>query len=135
MVMCLFRDGPRLLLSCQRSPTGSECYCRPLGGGIEFGETSCEAIVREIREELGAEIEAPVLLGALENLFTLDGVEGHEIIFVYQARFVDGSLYLTDRVTGSEGAHGDQIIAEWRTVEDLQRSECRLVPVGLTRFL
>ena len=46
-------------------------FARPLGGGIDFGETSQDAIVREIREELGAELTDARLLGIVENIFEL----------------------------------------------------------------
>lgn len=51
--------GPRLLV-IQRSETvrAPGKYCFP-GGGIEPGETEAQALVREIREELGTAI-APV---------------------------------------------------------------------------
>jgi len=62
-------------------------YYRPLGG-IEFGETSRDAIIREIREELSAEIEDVRWLGTLENIFTLDGEPGHEIVMVCHADFI-----------------------------------------------
>lgn len=58
-------------------------YHRLIGGGVELGETHRGAIIREVREELGAEIRDLSLLGVVENLFTIDGQPGHEIVFVY----------------------------------------------------
>ncbi|WP_460164643.1 NUDIX domain-containing protein [Pseudomonas sp. S2_F03] len=53
---------------------------------MEFGETSAQAIVREVQEELGLAITDVRLLGTLENIFTYAGRPGHEIVQVYDAR-------------------------------------------------
>ena len=72
---------------------------------------SSEAIVREVREELSADVTDLRLLGVLENIFTFDGADGHEIVFVYDARFVDASFYDGGAVEGVEG--GDPFSAHW----------------------
>ena len=46
--------------------------------GIEHGEYAIDAIRREMREEIGAELDNIVLLGTLENIFTFAGTAGHE---------------------------------------------------------
>ena len=48
----------RILVGHTYDTVKQDHYCRPLGGGIEFGERGAGAIMREIWEELGAEIEA-----------------------------------------------------------------------------
>ena len=61
------------------------CTTGPWGGTIEFGERSEQTAIRELREEreeIGAEIKSLRLLGTLENIFTLDGNTGHEIVMV-----------------------------------------------------
>ena len=70
-----------------------ESFHRPLGGGIEFGETAEAAVRRELREEIGAQLDDVALLGFLENLFTCDGRPGHQIVAVFSARLADTSLY------------------------------------------
>jgi 8-oxo-dGTP pyrophosphatase MutT (NUDIX family) len=73
-----------------------------LGGGIEFGETSAAAVVREIREELRLEIVNLRLLGTLESIFTYCGAPHHEIIQVYDAEFADRSVYAEEFLVGQE---------------------------------
>ncbi len=60
----LVRDGR--LLVCQPK-NGGRCYLP--GGHIEFGETAREALVREIREEIGLEANAGPFLAITENTF------------------------------------------------------------------
>jgi ADP-ribose pyrophosphatase YjhB (NUDIX family) len=57
------RDDGRMLVTDERDPVGGERFHPPLGGGAEYGERSEEALRREPREVLGAELQAPCLLG------------------------------------------------------------------------
>lgn len=53
------------------------------------------------------------LLGVLESIFTFDGGDGHEIVFVYDGQLADQSIYeRADSVTGVEG-NGQAFIAHW----------------------
>ena len=73
IAICLFRHNNRILVSEGFDSIRQDYYYRPLGGSIEYGETSREAVAREIREELGAEIENIRLLGVVENIFVYRG--------------------------------------------------------------
>lgn len=57
------------------------------GGGVEMGETSDAALVREMREELDVDVRIGRLLWVVENLFLLNGVERHEIGFYWEMAF------------------------------------------------
>ncbi|MEN8239538.1 MAG: NUDIX hydrolase, partial [Actinomycetota bacterium] len=112
--VCLFINAGRVLAIDGFDPAKPHRQHRfwvPIGGRVEMGETSSEAIVREVREELSTGISDLELLGVLENLFTFDGGEGHEIVFVYDARFVDASIYDNDEVPGVE--EGRPFTASW----------------------
>ena len=102
--VCVLTNEHRILAIDAHDPTKGQSFWVPLGGRVEFGETSREAIVREIEEELSAEMIDLHLLGVLENIFTFDGDDGHEIVFVYDARFVEPSMYQRGELSGVEGS-------------------------------
>lgn len=131
--ICMFRHQDCILVHEEMDTVKGSAFARPLGGGIDFGETSRDAILREIKEELGAEMTAPQLLGIVENIFELEGKPGHEIVFVYDGRFVDASLYEKKSLDVVEGKR--KFKAVWRSLGELRSSSTRLVPPDLWSFL
>ncbi|MGH2403262.1 MAG: NUDIX domain-containing protein [bacterium] len=73
LAICVFRDGENILVAEGTDDIKGETFYRPLGGAIEFGEYARDTLVREMREEIGAEITDLRYLGALENVFTYMG--------------------------------------------------------------
>jgi 8-oxo-dGTP pyrophosphatase MutT (NUDIX family) len=134
IAICLFRRGDRILVAKAYDSVKQDAFYRPLGGGIEFGESSHEAIQREIQEELGVEIQNIVLLTVLENQFQYEGQPGHEIVFVFDAEFVEAELYDRPQLEGYE-SNQTKFIAQWHTPEQIQVLNGRLVPTGLGEFL
>jgi 8-oxo-dGTP pyrophosphatase MutT (NUDIX family) len=59
------------------------------GGRAELYESSWEALLREMREELGSEVTVDRLLWIVENFFNLDGRRFHELAFYYQFTLPD----------------------------------------------
>ena len=132
LAICLFRDGDRILVGEGNDPAKRETFYRPLGGGIEFGERAVDALRREVREEIGAEIESPVYLFTLENIFTFNGEGGHEIVMIYDARFVDKSLYAQKTLAGTEtdGERQFPFNAVWKRLDEFG-PDAPLYPDGL----
>ena len=62
-------------------------YYYSIGGGVHLGETSEEAVKREVFEETGVEYEVDYLAVVHENFFAgssdLKGYDCHEIAFYY----------------------------------------------------
>ena len=54
-----------------------------IGGAIQVNESTEEAVVREVREELGVKAQAGQLAFVVENRFKEDGVYYHNIEFHY----------------------------------------------------
>jgi len=132
VAICLFRRGGEILVTEGFDTSNNRRYARPLGGGIELGETSEQTIAREIREEIGAEVCHLKLLGVLENLFELEGEQRHEVVFVYDGRLADDSFYHQAEIPLRDG--GWRTGAIWRPLEWFSE-ECMLTPVGMETLL
>ena len=79
------RDGKLLLC---RAKGGASTYLP--GGHIEFGETGRQALVREVKEELGVESSTGAFLGVVENAFLQHGKPHAEINLVYELKLGTG---------------------------------------------
>lgn len=62
------------------------------GGRVEMGESSVNALKREIVEELGSEISEPILKAVVENFFEFNGVKCHELQFVYISNILNKKI-------------------------------------------
>jgi len=54
------------------------------GGHVDFGESAKDALIRELKEELGLSIKNPVFIGGSEHLFTEEGKKNHEINLAFR---------------------------------------------------
>jgi ADP-ribose pyrophosphatase YjhB (NUDIX family) len=131
--LCVFLHDEMILVKECTDPHSNELFYRPAGGGVEFGEHSSDTIVREIREELGAEITLPEFLGVLENIFTYDGAQGHEVVFIYDAKFVDPKFYKMAEVLLDE--NGVVCKAVWKPLSFFISGDAPLYPDGLLTLL
>ena len=130
----IIRRDDCLFVAEGADPAKKEIFYRPLGGGIKFGEYGHQALAREFREELGAEIETVRFLGVIENIFIYRDEKGHEIILLYEAKFVDKTFYTKARVIGRED--GDQSFkALWKSLNDFRDGKAILYPSGLLDIL
>ncbi|MEM6519174.1 MAG: NUDIX hydrolase [Cyanobacteria bacterium P01_C01_bin.70] len=133
IAICIIRHGNRLLLHEGVDTVKGILFGRPLGGGIDFGEHSRDAVIREIREELGAEMTDIEQVGIVESIYMYEGEPGHELVFVYSGRFTDESLYERPSLTVTEGKRVFE--AHWRSLEELRSGDIFLVPEELWQFL
>ena len=95
----IVRDGKVLVVRRARLPA-SGVFSLP-GGVVEVGETLTEAVVREVREETGLEIE-PVALAGYREAITRDAggrVERHFVILPFAARWIAGEPTLNEELS------------------------------------
>ncbi|GIF95803.1 NUDIX hydrolase [Catellatospora citrea] len=132
LALAVPRRGDDLLVFRGHDPTRGQTFYRPLGGGIEFGETAEQALHREMREELAVELTGVRLLGVLENLFRGFDRDGHEIVFVFACDLADPSLYERDHVGEILDDAGTPVL--WRPLSGFDGTT-PLYPVGLADLL
>lgn len=134
LVVCVFRHGDNILVAEGYDSVKREVFYRPLGGTIEFEERSQDALARELREELGAEVSNLRYLGTFENIFTYDGKPGHEIVLVYDGLFADRSMYARAELKGREH-DGTTFKVVWKSLAEFRAGAARLYPDGLLALL
>lgn len=115
-------------------PEGRLIGVRPLGGGVEFDETSTAALIREFREEIGAEVIVGANMAVFENRFTYAGRRLHELVLVRPARFRDPGAAWRPEYEITEDT-GGRFTAAWFPLERLRAGEPPLFPPGLVNRL
>lgn len=106
-------------------------YCLP-GGRVQIGENSEETIKRELKEELGKEIEISKYISTIENFFEMENKKYHEIFFLYQVEFKNEDdkkiNYTMHNIEGKE-----YLQYEWIDLNDIDNYN--LLPICLKDIL
>ncbi len=131
--LCIIRRKEEILLEQFPEEDGVVTY-RPIGGTIEYGEDSKSTVIREVKEEIKQDINDPVLIGIVENIFPFYDQIGHEFDFIYEASFIDKSAYDQEILSGVEG--DKQYVAVWKPISEFENNHrVKLVPDGLYEML
>ena len=85
--MCMVCDGERILV--ENKVTGGYTGIVFPGGHVEMGEPFVDAIIREVKEETGLAIEAPVLCG-IYHWMKNDG--SRYVVLIYKTDRFSGTL-------------------------------------------
>ncbi len=124
------RDGDRILMARYVSPDGSQRHWTLPGGSVEHAEDPYDAVVREVDEETGYQVEVECLLGVDSRVWHVDdggapgGAELHGFGIFYGVRIVGGQL------RHETGGSTDQ--AAWISQVDVKGlARSTLVDVGL----
>jgi ADP-ribose pyrophosphatase YjhB (NUDIX family) len=134
IAICIFRHDDHIFVLEGYDELKSETFYRPLGGGIEFWEGGRVAIAREIKEEVGAEVDGLSYIGTIESIFIHRGERMHEIVQVYSGRFVDTAMNDTGRtMIGNE--EGEPFKALWKPLSAFRVKELILYPSGLLEMI
>ena len=133
LALGLIRDGDRTFISEGYDPVKQLTFYRAMGGGVDFGETSYDALQREFQEEIQAELTNIKYLGCLENLFIFNGKQGHEILQVYQCDFVDSKFYQLEELFFAEGERKKKAL--WVDISKFTSGELKLVPEPFLEYL
>ena len=118
------RNGKVLL----QKPLNDTAYAFP-GGHSAFGETNEETLIREFKEEIGADISVGELKWVAEIFFPWGSKPCHQICLYYM---VDGDISDTDRFLGIE-ERGVPLEFCWVPLEQVQNLE--VYPVETPQLL
>ena len=92
------------------------------GGRVHFMESSEKTIQREMKEEMGIQVDILRLLWIVENFFEYEDKKNHEICLYYLLKLPkDSSLLNTQEFTGNE--EGLKILFKWFPIEQLEDLE------------
>ena len=133
IAICVFRRDDYVLVGHAFDSKKNKHYCRPPGGGIDFGERAEDALRRELREEIGAEIDDVRLMSVIEDRFEHEGQLKHEIVFVFEARLTDRQMYDMAEIPMCEEGWGGAL--RWEPLSQFERGERALYPAGLLELL
>lgn len=100
------------------------------GGRVRLMESGAEAVIREIKEELGLKAEATRFLAVQENFFTYEDVSFHEVGFYYEVNVSDDMTVTSEDFFGVEG---EELIYRYVPIDQLQ--SVKLYPEKLTMMI
>jgi ADP-ribose pyrophosphatase YjhB (NUDIX family) len=131
IAIAIIKNKGRVLVSPGYDNVKNQDFYRLLGGGIDFGETAIDALRREFKEELDAEITNCRLITVSENIFNFNGEPYHEICFIYEADFKDPAMYLRDDLKILDSSDGDKVV--WLDIES--NKDKNIFPEGIKNFI
>ena len=107
-------------------------HCALIGGRVAIGEDSEETIKREIKEEMGKEVEITGYIATIENFFKMNNKKYQEIMFIYRLEFLNEEdkkiEYTIKNIEGKE-----HLQYEWLDLDTLEEQE--LVPKSIKQIL
>lgn len=106
-------------------------FYRCLGGGIEKNELPDEAVKREFAEELNINITVKKELGVIDSVFTYNGKNGHEIVYLFDIEIPDEKYNETYIITDN----GKTFTAEWIDINQFKTNKKILFPEGMLKYL
>ena len=89
-----------------------------IGGRIEENETSEEAIIRELYEEIGLKLEVERLVIIQERIHEVDNQKHHEIVFFYTIKENAAIKNILENSFTDQGTHET---LHWLPIDDLKK--------------
>ena len=103
-----------------------------IGGRVEIGENSADTVKREIKEELGKDVEITGYISTIENFFEIKSSKYHEIMFVHKIEITNEEdkkiEYIMKNVEGK-----DYLQYEWIDLDKIE--EYPLLPKAIKDVL
>lgn len=118
--ICL-QNGKVLL----QTTTGEDHSFAFPGGHVEFGETNEETLMREFKEEIGADIRVGELKWVAEVFFPWGGKPCHQICLYYMVEILNPEIPRDGMFMAAEHIEGRNFELEyhWIPLEDVEKLE------------
>ena len=124
------RDGKVLL----QKPTNDTAYAFP-GGHVEFGETNEQTLIREFREEIGADITVKDLKWVAEIFFPWGTRPCHQICLYYMVELHSPQIPDEGNFLGREQIEGRGFDLEFHWVPLADVASLEVYPVQTPELL
>lgn len=130
IVLGLAIKNGKVLVSEGYDKVKNQTFYRCLGGGIEFLEKSDEALKREFKEEIDADIIVKDFLGINENIFTYEEKNAHELILIYSIDIKDCDYKEEYNIIDMQNH-----IAKWIDIDNFKTKQAILYPETILEYL
>lgn len=123
-------DGKVLL----QKPSNDTAFAFP-GGHVAFGETHEQTLIREFREEMGAEIQVGKLMWIGELFFPWGEKPCHQICLYYAVEIADKHTPRDGSFTGIEHLERRQFEMEFHWIATKMLKDMEVYPPGTAELL
>lgn len=113
-------DGRKVLLHRRKN----DHFWTLVGGRVQMLESSDCALKREIKEELGENIEINRLFWTVEQFFTINDKYYHEIATIYLLTLQSESWLLNQKGVFN-GTEGERLIYKWFDIDELNNIDIK----------
>lgn len=93
-----------------------DCYYT-VGGKVKFGESTEQAVIREVREETQHDYEIDQLAFIQERFFYFNGIDQQEVIFYYFMKENEVTNYLNGKYT-DQGTDESMYLVDIQSLKD-----------------
>lgn len=121
-VACVLEHDNKILLHKGKT----DDFWNLIGGRIKAGEDSLTALLREMQEELGTQVQSAKLINVSENFFNYANKDYHEVLFVYYAKI--DNCEITNK-QDFESLDNPTISYHWYTREEIKNINCKPVTI------
>ena len=125
------QDG-RVLL---QTTTGEDRSFAFPGGHVEFGETNAETLIREFREEIGADITVGDLKWVAEIFFPWGDMPCHQICLYYMVEVTSDNIPLEGMFLGKEKLEGRNFDLEFHWVPLSELGNIEVYPTNVVELM
>ena len=117
-----------------QKPVNSNDYAVP-GGHVELGETNEQTLIREFKEEIGADIKVGSLKWVGELFFPWSDKPCHQICLYYEVEITDDRTPRRGCFTGSELHENKKFDMEFHWIPIEKTEEYNIYPTQASKWL